>query len=70
MQRYKESGKKRKYQGCLDYHGTGDQGQLEDTDIDHEIRKRMEIFMTDSSLFKTPCHHEKPTDIHLLKQFR
>jgi hypothetical protein len=46
-----------------------DQGQLDDTDIDHEIRKRMERFMTDSSLFKPPGHHEKPTYIHLWKQF-
>jgi hypothetical protein len=53
MQRDKELGKKRKYQGYLDYSVIGtwvkeDQGQLDDTDIDHEICKRMERFMTDS----------------------
>jgi hypothetical protein len=64
MQCDKELGKKRKYQGCLYYRVIGtwvkeDQGQLDDTDIDHEIRKRMERFMTDSRLFKPPGHHEK-----------
>ena len=49
---------------------TGDQGQLDDTNIDHEIRKSMERFMNESCFFKTPGHHEKPTDIHLWKQFR
>jgi hypothetical protein len=70
MQRDKEQGKKREYQGYLDYSVIGtwvkeDQGQLDDTDIDHEIRKRMERFMTDILLFKPAGHHEKPTDIHL-----
>jgi hypothetical protein len=74
MQRDKEQGKKLKDQGYLDYRVIGtwvkeDQGQLDDTDIDHEIRKRMERFMTDNRLFKPPGHHEKPTDIHLWKQF-
>jgi hypothetical protein len=46
------------------------QGQLDDTDIDHEIHKHMKRFMTDSSFFKPPNHHEKPTNIHLWKQFR
>jgi hypothetical protein len=75
MQRVKEPGKKHKYQGYLDYRviGTwvkGDQGQLDDTDIDHGIRKRMERFKTDSRLFKPPGHHGKPTNIHLWKQLR
>jgi hypothetical protein len=74
MQRDKEPGKKLKYQGYLDYRVIGiwvkeDQGQLDDADIDHEIRKRMERFMTDSRLFKPPGHHEITTDIHLWKQF-
>jgi hypothetical protein len=74
MQGDKEPGEKRKYQGYLDYRVIGtwvkeDQGQLDDTDIDYEIRKRMERFMTDSRSFKPPGHHEKPNDIHLWKQF-
>ncbi len=42
---------------------TGDQGQLEDTDIDHEICKNMARFMTDSSSYKSPGHHEKTSNI-------
>ncbi len=74
MQRDKEPGKKSKYQGYRDSRVIGtwvkeDQGQLDDTDIDHESCKRMERFMTGSRLFKPPGHHEKPTNIHLWKQF-
>ncbi len=74
MQRDEEQGKKRKYQGYLDYSAIGtwvkeDQGPLDDTDIEHNIRKRMERFMTDRRLFKPPGHHENPTNIHLWKQF-
>ncbi len=74
MQSDKEQGKKRKYQGYLDVDYriigtwvTGGQGQLEETQIDYEIRKHMERFMTDNRLFKTPGHHENWTDICLWK---
>jgi hypothetical protein len=49
--------------------GHRDQGQLEDTEIDHQIHKHMKSFMTESSLSKTPGHNGKSTDIHLWKQF-
>ena len=58
IQRDKEQGKKRKYQGYLYCRiigtwVTGDQGQLDDTDNDHELCKSMERFMNESCFFRS-----------------